>query len=306
MNKIITLTELAEQIAALTQCSAEDAENFVRETFRLATETIETERAVEIPGIGTFKITDETISYAPDEELATEINAPFSAFEAIELPEDIEETQSQNDTREVEEIIEDSHAINELTEEKDNIAEPTAEEEEIAAAAEFEEKEDADIKEEEKPQKEHKSRNYSHWIWAAACLMCFGLGWFAREFKPGELTYTTQLEEEYTEEEITAIPADTLAEVEMSETPVAPAIPVKVITDTISSTRYLTTMARQHYGQMEYWVYIYEANKDKLGHPDKLNSGTVVIIPQLEFHAGNESKIAEAKRLATEIYARFN
>jgi nucleoid-associated protein YgaU len=96
----------------------------------------------------------------------------------------------------------------------------------------------------------------------------------------------------------------------VAEKPAAVAAPVAVTTttDTISATRYLTTMARKHYGQMEYWVYIYMENADKLGHPDRLEAGTVVVIPPASKYGlipGDKAKLSEASSLAIDIYSRF-
>jgi hypothetical protein len=102
-------------------------------------------------------------------------------------------------------------------------------------------------------------------------------------------------------ETVPAAPVDTICKVS------APVESV-VVTDTITPTRYLTTMARKHYGQTEYWVYIYLENADKLGHPDRLDAGTVVVIPPASKYGltpGNKAKISEASRRATEIYGRF-
>lgn len=81
-----------------------------------------------------------------------------------------------------------------------------------------------------------------------------------------------------------------------------------VIYDTIRSNRFLTTMARQHYGKMEYWVYIYEANADILGHPDRAKAGTVVLIPDIKKYvtsASDSINIARAQAKAVEIYAPY-
>lgn len=81
-----------------------------------------------------------------------------------------------------------------------------------------------------------------------------------------------------------------------------------VIYDTIRSNRFLTTMARQHYGKMEYWVYIYEANADILGHPDRAKAGTVVKIPDITKYvtsASDSINLARAQAKAIEIYAPY-
>ncbi|MBD5182994.1 MAG: hypothetical protein HDS99_04285 [Bacteroidales bacterium] len=78
--------------------------------------------------------------------------------------------------------------------------------------------------------------------------------------------------------------------------------------DTVTSKNYLATMARKYYGADRYWVYIYEANKDKLRHPDRIAPGTKVLIPDKSTIPSIDNP-AEARRLAEakrkEIYARF-
>lgn len=79
--------------------------------------------------------------------------------------------------------------------------------------------------------------------------------------------------------------------------------------DTISKTRYLTTMAKAHYGNYNLWPYIYEENKAILGHPDRIRPGTKVVIPSLSKYGvnpNNPEDIKRAKQKGVEIYARFN
>ena len=81
-----------------------------------------------------------------------------------------------------------------------------------------------------------------------------------------------------------------------------------VVTDTVRAGRFLTTMARIHYGQMEYWVYIYMENAGRLGDPDRLEAGTVVVIPPASKYglvAGDAAKIREATAKAAEIYTQY-
>lgn len=78
--------------------------------------------------------------------------------------------------------------------------------------------------------------------------------------------------------------------------------------DTISRTRYLTTMAKEHYGNYHLWPYIYEENKAILGHPDRIRPGTKVVIPPLSKYGvnpKNPADIAEAKRKGAAIYSRY-
>ena len=81
-----------------------------------------------------------------------------------------------------------------------------------------------------------------------------------------------------------------------------------VVYDTISTTRYLTTMAKKHYGNYNLWPYIYEENKAKLGHPDRIRPGTPVVVPKLSKYGvdpNNPSDIEKAKKLGVTIYAKY-
>lgn len=91
---------------------------------------------------------------------------------------------------------------------------------------------------------------------------------------------------------------------------VAPTLPSDDVPvyDTISHTRYLTTMARDHYGNYHLWPYIYEENKSILGHPDRIRPGTRVVIPDLSKYGvdpKNPEDISEAKKKGAAIYARY-
>jgi len=86
--------------------------------------------------------------------------------------------------------------------------------------------------------------------------------------------------------------------------PTAPA----VVTDTVRSNRFLTTMAREHYGKKIFWVYIYEENRSKLNHPDRIAANTVVVIPPASKYgikAGDAQSEADAEKRAAEIMNHY-
>lgn len=83
---------------------------------------------------------------------------------------------------------------------------------------------------------------------------------------------------------------------------------VATVTDVISTTRFLTTMAREHYGNDAFWPYIYEENKAFLRHPDRIKPGTKVVVPSLAKYGVDPKKTADirkAKQLGIEIYSRY-
>lgn len=83
----------------------------------------------------------------------------------------------------------------------------------------------------------------------------------------------------------------------------------RVITDTVRSNRFLTTMAQQHYGKKKFWVYIYLENRDKLGDPDKIAANTIVVIPPASKYGirpGDPASETDAERQASEIMSRYS
>ena len=97
------------------------------------------------------------------------------------------------------------------------------------------------------------------------------------------------------------------------ETETEPPVPTqpsdKKVYDTITKTRYLTTMAKDHYGNYHLWPYIYQENEKILGHPDRIRPGTKVVVPPLSKYGvnpDNKADIDKAKKLGNEIYARYN
>lgn len=84
------------------------------------------------------------------------------------------------------------------------------------------------------------------------------------------------------------------------------AIPISY--DRIGKDRFLITMARDYYGNPYFWPYIYEENRVKFAHPDRITPGTGVVVPNLNKYGvnpNNPADVQKAKELGKEIYARF-
>lgn len=65
----------------------------------------------------------------------------------------------------------------------------------------------------------------------------------------------------------------------------------EVVTDTVRPGNYLSVMARRHYGNSKFWVYIYLENKDQIRNPDNLEDGMVLTIPpRAKYDIDPESK----------------
>lgn len=105
-------------------------------------------------------------------------------------------------------------------------------------------------------------------------------------------------------------PDNTVSESESKEPEIREVKPAEpeVITETVSSRNYLTTMAKRHYGKDVFWVYIYLENADKLKHPDRIRPNTVVVIPPASKYGidkNDPKSVASAKQKGTEIYSKY-
>ncbi len=280
---MLTIKHLAEDLSAAAGITLEEAELFLTEYFHLAAEILEAEGKVAMPALGSLLLTDTEIQFAPDATLAEEVNAPFAAFSPLPLPAEYgvevttPEEEADNTPTEPEEAPEEAPIAPE--------PEPEAEEENIEQEAEEEPVEYEYDEDEEAP----KKSIWRFW-WIILLPIAFTLGQLT-----APRTSTKEIEVEV---------HDTIYIERPDTTPVAPAAP-KCQFDTVRTGNYLTTMARRHYHQMEYWVYIYMANRDVLNDPDEQCAGTIVRIPSadsLGLIPGDSAKLAEARRLIHQAY----
>lgn len=106
------------------------------------------------------------------------------------------------------------------------------------------------------------------------------------------------------------IPSQAMQGDETSEEDDVPTRPSDTpVYDTVTDTRYLSTIAKEHYGNFNLWPYIYKENEKILGHPNRIRPGTRVVIPDLSKYGvdpKNKADIEEAKKMGMEIYARYN
>lgn len=105
-----------------------------------------------------------------------------------------------------------------------------------------------------------------------------------------------------------AVGGDSAVDSAQGEDAVPTAPSDRVVYDTIGNSRYLTTMAKSHYGNNKFWPYIYEENKDRIGHPDRIRPGTPIVIPELSKYGidpDDPQDVEKAVKLGREIYARY-
>jgi nucleoid DNA-binding protein/nucleoid-associated protein YgaU len=79
-----------------------------------------------------------------------------------------------------------------------------------------------------------------------------------------------------------------------------------IATETVEQGNRLTIMSKRYYGSKDFWVYIYEANKEKIPNPDIISEGTLIRIPKLDprlIDVKNPRCIEKAKELH-DVYVR--
>lgn len=77
---------------------------------------------------------------------------------------------------------------------------------------------------------------------------------------------------------------------------------------TIAQGQRLTLLALEHYGDKVFWVYIYQANQDRMANPNDLKVGMKIRIPQLPIaliNAKSQEAMSRAKALEDKYIKQF-
>ena len=378
----MSLPQLIDALIATDIADSATIRNFIREFTAIIEGTLARGESVSVKGIGTFhavEVADELyIEFAPDATLAETVNAPFSIFEPVELPDNLTDADMETADMETAEM-----ACNETEPASRPCPPPIPPRREAAAPepaatspvsapapdpiietpvqpehAEPEHKTAAPGSDNNEPEqaphntlptkeiekiiehervvevRDHSSHHTMHIVIASLLSLVAGLaiGFFANnrlnlshiknvniEAEGVNVISKTEAKEgkSATADSLAAvaaghsdsIPADTVSpgqgstavepEAKTVETPRA-----AIVTDTVKANRYLTTMARRHYGKKIFWVYIYEENKNIIDDPDHIAPNTVVVIPPAEKYgikAGDKESEADAMHRAQAI-----
>ena len=162
-------------------------------------------------------------------------------------------------------------------------------------------------------------------FWGALCtfivcgivfLIGFYFGWYGDAWSK---KYVNDSEEQnYTTDEILTTPLEDETEVydyDSLPTEEQPSVETltgdqnkEIVYDTVTNSRYLTYIARDHYGNYHFWPYIYEENKEILGNPNRVKPGTRVVVPDLskyDVDPTNKDDIEKAKKLEAQILSKY-
>lgn len=336
MNEKISFQQLSELLSEITGSSVATSEIFIKEFFTVISDALTKGETVKIKKLGTFSssgMPNKPVIFAPAEELAEAINMPFACFEAVELNDDISDDvlNECNDEHHHELSNTDVVQINELrstteeleiieTIEKEQVNSNVASPETVymmqdstsdsvdKVVTKIEEKQEGSVtnfyEDTLYESEDKKQRKSLLWLWIfISIIVGLFVGYFIGNICPYNSNVANNIEDA---KEIIFLSDSIVTDsiIGSTDTIITPII----ITDTIGKTRFLTTMARQYYGEMSFWVYIYEENKDILGNPNRIKPGTTVIIPDAKKYGidKNDSlSVERAKLKAIEIYAPY-
>ncbi|MDE6207517.1 MAG: HU family DNA-binding protein [Muribaculaceae bacterium] len=90
-----------------------------------------------------------------------------------------------------------------------------------------------------------------------------------------------------------------------AETKPTPSTAKEPVYDTVEKS--LIQLARKHYGEHLFWVYIFEANRDVIANPNQIRPGTKVVIPDRSTIPGKDRAEAReiAKKRQSEILSKY-
>ena len=290
---------------------------------------VNTGEAIEIPG-------HSKITFVADKRLAEAVNAPFASFESVVLDDDVtadmltaidnaepaEPSAEPSEFSELSEFSEPSE-LSEFSEPAAEPAEPVEEEDAQGGAIHVSQSDDDyyyDDDDDESWWQRHRTlKGFLMGVVAGAAL--YAAADFAIKYYEDNRKVVSAETIEATDGEVVAadtLPSDTLSDKASpkdslkptASTPLesAKSTAVKQVTDTVTGSYFLTRMARRHYGNGHFWVYIYEENKGKISNPNNVRPGTVVVIPDAKKYGidkDNPQSVEAAKRKEGEIQRKF-
>lgn len=297
-------------------------------TFKLV--EVEPRKSVNVVTGEDYEIPGHTkVVFVMAKELAALVNEPFGAFEAVEIADELPTDDLDGDV-EVEDFSKDTTQTESL---EDTVVAENPEEivdapNPSSQVINFNDIEESEQDEEEEDNGESFWKRYRFIIgFIAGVCASILIGWLAISFAD-YLKPSPQMEEKIVEAEelevkdnSVAVLTDSVAEEKQQEATVAKAddasesqesVPTKPsdapVYDTVTTTRYLTTIAQEHYGNFNLWPIIYEENAAILGHPDRIRPGTKVVVPPLSKYGidpKNKAQVNEIKAKGAAIYAKY-
>ena len=348
MNNIYTLETLAAELSKRADVSIDEARDYLQAIFHQIAKTLTANSAAAIPGIGRFEIADNgsEILFTPTDALADAVNEPFSFFEptivdsetnleissaATPLDKQPNDSILRDDTQAKEPVVDTADnvqastaiVVNTPAEQADdntpaiadNVSAPTVQDEDKVTGYDT-----TEVIDEYNDEPIRYRRHFNPAIaFILGVLTGMVLTCIAVYFIYPPLPANDDYYIEPQQQDITTAPLLTDSCIQTVSVPESePTVPDTTTfspstvqaerTDTVTSTYFLASMSRKYYERMDFWVYIYKENEDKLGHPDRISAGTVVVIPnrsKYNIDPNDPASVERARELSVEIFKRY-
>ena len=307
-NKKITLQELADVISAQSGATKRFTDSFLRELVVVIQEYLQKDGIVKVKGLGTFKLlwiearksinvaTKETIvlpahyklSFSPEESIKQELNTAENLVSGGATI--IQDAENDVDPIECEEQV----AVKEVEIPVKTVEEEVVEQEE---AKPVQNEVSEQVSEQVSEKKSHKAL-----VSIIIILVLIILALAAYIFVPnlegklmGMFTTVKESNLEVVEKDTTAVdvveqlveepvkdelPAEPMVTVDNYTPSIAKNAPTREVVTVIDGSR-LTMVAYRAYGHKAFWVYVYDANRDRLKRPSDVEKGMELRIPDL-------------------------
>ncbi len=309
MKEKIAFPQLVGLVAEKASTTERMSELFLQELFAIVTQELAEGKSVTIKGLGTFKTTKDDsgkdVVFTPDKDLAEAVNAPFAQFVPVALCDEVTdemlseidnsmEQPKEEEPQEAENPKEDTIQSQEKQSQEAVIEQPQIQPTEEAQTTQETVAPISSTPSQDEESQDSESRNYRKWLIAAATAVALIAVWY----------FFTHRSKDRSDKAIET------TQVAKNDTTANETKPQPVVTDTIGGGNVLFTMAKKHYGDQAFWVYI--ARENQAQYPDyrKIKTGSVLIIPPAEKYGINsdskqslKNANAEAMKLYKEVKA---
>lgn len=304
MKETIAFPQLVELVAQKANTTERMSELFLQELFAVVTQELAEGKSVTIKGLGTFKTTKDDsgkdVVFTPDKDLAEAVNAPFAQFVPVALCDEVTDEMLSEIDNSMEQPKEDepqetkSPKEDTIQSQEEQSLETVIEQPQIPPTEEAQTAQEtvapiSSIPSQDEEPQDSESRSYRKWLIAAAAAIALIAVWYF-------FTHRSKDRNDKAIETTQVAKNDTTA----NKTKQQP-----IVTDTIGGGNVLFTMAKKHYGDQAFWVYI--ARENQAQYPDyrKINSGTVLVIPPAEkygINSDSKQSIKQANAEAMKLY----
>lgn len=287
MKEKIAFPQLVELVAAKAGTTSRMSELFLQELFATMSQTLVEGKKVQIKGLGVFELSkdhdgERNISFIPESSLAETVNSPFSQFKPVELCEEITLEQLQEIDNSMEPQLQEDAVLEPVKEEPTANVEkevPIAEKI-IEAVAEvdhtpYQEPHQVVVETSSIPSKKKSLKWLIAGCSAAAAIALIAIfAWNGKDAKKETAT--------------------------IARTHSIKPAPV-VVVDTLTGNNVLTRMAKKHYGDQAFWVYIARENQQQYPNYRHIPRGATIVIPPAEKYGINSDSKQSLRRAYAEI-----